>query len=193
MRFSSTRLLEIPAFALRIRKRPGRLFFFAQILCALCAARVSFAADAQNATDSPSLPPPAGQIPDVSLSWSGYFEALALLCLLVALLWGLLWFIRKRGMAPGLFASQGNMLRVENRLPLGPKKWILAIRCLDRHLIVGVTERNISLLTEIFREEAEANRPDEADEPEDRVFGTKYTTEPAAGKTPPTLKPDERK
>ncbi|MDR2800848.1 MAG: flagellar biosynthetic protein FliO [Desulfovibrio sp.] len=156
---------------------PGRRFFFSLVLWLPFTAPICFAAAAQNVTDTASSPPQAGQIPDLSLSWRGYFEALALLCLLVALLWGLLWLIRKRGIAPGLFTSQGDMLRVENRLSLGPKKWILAIRCLDRHLIVGVTDQNISLLTEIFCEEAEENRPGEADAPETRVFGAKRAAE----------------
>ncbi|MDR1489392.1 MAG: flagellar biosynthetic protein FliO [Desulfovibrio sp.] len=159
-------------------------FLFAQILCLPFFACACFAAAAQNATDTFPIPR-AGQIPDLSPSWRGYFGALAMLCLLVALLWGLLWLIRKRGIAPGLFASQGDMLRVENRLSLGPKKWILAIRCLDRHLIVGVTERNISLLTELFCEEAEENRPGEA---ENRIFSAKR----AAEKITLTLKPEEK-
>ncbi|MDR0827869.1 MAG: flagellar biosynthetic protein FliO [Desulfovibrio sp.] len=135
----------------------------------------------------PAAPAQPSLIPDVRLSWSGYFEALAILCFLLALLWILLWFIRRRGTATGLFMSQAKTLQVENRLSLGPKKWILALRYMDRRLLIGVTEHNISLLTEIYGEDDEA--PDKT-EARPKEKDTTQTAESAAEKDRFTLKLD---
>jgi flagellar protein FliO/FliZ len=95
---------------------------------------------------------------DAAWSWSGYFEALALICFLLALLWLFTRFLVKRGGAPGLLAS-GRGLYVESRLSLGPKKWILLLHCLDRRLLIGVTDHAVTLLTELETEDAPAPEP----------------------------------
>ncbi|MDR2668584.1 MAG: flagellar biosynthetic protein FliO [Desulfovibrio sp.] len=91
-------------------------------------------------------------------SWSGYFEALALICFLLALLWLLTRFLVKRGGAPGLLAS-GRGLYVESRLSLGPKKWILLLRCLDRRLLIGVTDHAVTVLAELEAENCAVPEP----------------------------------
>ncbi|MDR1945594.1 MAG: flagellar biosynthetic protein FliO [Desulfovibrio sp.] len=98
---------------------------------------------AQNATASV-----ARMAPDAAWSWSGYFEALALICFLLALFWLLLRFVANRRGVPGLLASARG-LHVESRLSLGPKKWIILLRCMDRRLLIGVTDHNISTLAEM--------------------------------------------
>ncbi|MDR1686954.1 MAG: flagellar biosynthetic protein FliO [Desulfovibrio sp.] len=108
---------------------------------------------AQNATASA-----ARSAADAAWSWSGYFEALALICFLLALLWLLTRFLVKRGGAPGLLTS-GRGLHVESRLPLGPKKWILLLRCLDRRLLIGVTDHAVTVLAELDAENGAAPEP----------------------------------
>jgi flagellar protein FliO/FliZ len=108
---------------------------------------------AQNATASV-----ARSAAEAAWSWSGYFEALALICFLLALLWLLTRFLVKRGGAPGLLTS-GRGLYVESRLSLGPKKWILLLRCLDRRLLIGVTDHAVTLLAEMETEDAAAPEP----------------------------------
>jgi flagellar protein FliO/FliZ len=108
---------------------------------------------AQNATASA-----VRSAADAAWSWSGYFEALALICFLLALLWLLTRFLVKRGGAPGLLAS-GRGLYVESRLSLGPKKWIILLRCLDRRLLIGVTDHAVTVLTEVESEDAAAPEP----------------------------------
>lgn len=95
-------------------------------------------------------------LPDVNLSWSGYFEALAILCFILALILAVLWLFRRRGGAGGLFTQATPGMRVESRLALGPKKWLLVVRYLDRRLVLGVTEENIRLLTELYDEDVPA-------------------------------------
>ena len=84
---------------------------------------------------------------NLSLSWSGYFEALAILCFALALLWALLWLVKRHGR--GAFLGNTAGMRVESRLALGPKKWVIVVRYLDRRLVLGLTDENISLLTEV--------------------------------------------
>jgi flagellar biosynthetic protein FliO len=85
-------------------------------------------------------------IPNVSLSWSGYFEALGILFLILAALWALLWFLKKRG--GGIFAAPAPLMRLESRLALGPKKWLYVVRYMDRRLMLGVCDKSITLLAD---------------------------------------------
>lgn len=101
-------------------------------------------------------PAPAGQsaasapvsgIPDISLSWGSYFEALAVICFVLAVLWAVVWLLKRRS-GTGLFASTAPSMRVESRLALGPKKWICIVRCMEKRLVLGVTDKSITLLSE---------------------------------------------
>ena len=88
----------------------------------------------------------------LSLSWGTYFEALAILCFILAGLWALLWMLKRHGKG-AFFSSGAPTMRLESRLALGPKKWIMVVRYLDRRLLLGVTDDRISMLTEIPLEE----------------------------------------
>ena len=90
-------------------------------------------------------------LPDILHTWSSYFEALAFLCFALALLWLLLWLLKKRG--TGIMGGSNPIMRIESRLALGPKKWVIVTRYLDRRLVLGVTDENITLLSEIPLEE----------------------------------------
>ena len=96
-------------------------------------------------------------LPDINLSWKGYFEALALLCFLLALVLGMLFLFRRLSRGGGLFAaSSAPGMKIETRMALGPKKYLLVVRYLDRRLVLGVTEQKISLLAQIALEEEPA-------------------------------------
>lgn len=88
-------------------------------------------------------------LPNLDLTWSGYFEALAILCFVLALVLAVLWLVKKRG-SSGFFSSSAPAMRLESRLALGPKKWLIVVRCQDRRLVLGVTEKSINLLTELY-------------------------------------------
>ncbi|MCL1940239.1 MAG: flagellar biosynthetic protein FliO [Desulfovibrionaceae bacterium] len=99
-------------------------------------------ASAQNSGSS--LP-----LPEVTLSWRGYFEALAILCFLLFGFFSLLWLLKRFSRGGLRFGAAGPDLRIESRLALGPKKWVMAVRYLDKRLLLGVTEQNITLLAEM--------------------------------------------
>jgi len=88
-------------------------------------------------------------LPDVNFSFKRYFTALAILCFLLCAFFAALWMIRRvsRGGMP--FMGGGLEMRVESRLALGPKKWVMAVRYMDKRLLLGVTDTNITLLAEM--------------------------------------------
>lgn len=90
-------------------------------------------------------------------SWGGYFQAIGLMCLLLAALWGAVWLVRRYGkfnFIPSPVALPRDALRMEAQLPLGAKKGLAVIKFLDRRLLLGITEKNIVLLkdTGIYNE-----------------------------------------
>lgn len=90
-------------------------------------------------------------------SWSGYFQALSVLFLIVSLLWFALWYLKRRG-GINLLTRQGD-LSLESRLALGPKKSIIVVRFLNKRVLLGITDQRITMLTEL---------PDDEDDTDSR-------------------------
>ncbi len=99
----------------------------------------------------------SGMLDGAMTSWAGYFEALAILFFILAALWVVLRIARKRG--GGFLTGGGAAMRVEHRLALGAKKWIVVARILDRRLVLGVTDQQITMLTELDPDERPASSP----------------------------------
>lgn len=86
-------------------------------------------------------------LPGATGVWGSYLQAVAWLCFIIAMLWLLVWLFKK---ARGNFlASSTPTMSIESRLALGPKKWVIVARFLDRRLVLGVTDHQITLLTEL--------------------------------------------
>ncbi|WP_291440252.1 flagellar biosynthetic protein FliO [Desulfovibrio sp.] len=86
-----------------------------------------------------------------SFSWGGYAQAVGILFLLVALLWLVVWLVRRFGkfnFLPRPGALPKGALVMEAQLPLGPRKGLMVVRFLNRRLLLGVTDQHITLLTE---------------------------------------------
>ena len=86
-----------------------------------------------------------------SLTWGGYAQAVGILFLLVALLWLVVWLVRRFGkfnFLPRPGALPKGALVMEAQLPLGPRKGLMVVRFLNRRLLLGVTDQHITLLTE---------------------------------------------
>lgn len=95
-----------------------------------------------------------------AFTWSGYFQAIGVLLLLLAILWGVVWAVRKYGRfsflpQPGAFPRDG--LRLEAQLPLGPRKGLMVVRFLNKRLLLGVTDHQITLLKETGEHDEEDN------------------------------------
>ena len=104
------------------------------------------------AAQGAAAPPPV--IPDISMSWGSYFEALAILCFVLAALWAVLWYLKRKG-GGSIFPSSAPTMRIENRLALGPKKWLYIVRCMEERLVLGVTDKHITLVSQSPLEEEE--------------------------------------
>ncbi len=79
-----------------------------------------------------------------SFAWANYFEALAILFGILALLWFGLWLLKKR--LPNFKKSQVPSLQLESRLAIDSKRWLVVVNFMGKRLLLGVAEQNISLL-----------------------------------------------
>ena len=106
-------------------------------------------------TVSGDLPPTeaktlgAGEPESPLFSWGGYFKGIGAMLLVLAALWGVVWFLRRKGSLPGMGGLPRDMFRVEAQLALSPKKKIILVRFLNSRLLLGVTDQQITLLKEV--------------------------------------------
>ena len=82
-------------------------------------------------------------------SWGGYFKGIGALFLILAALWGVVWFLRRRGSLPGRGGLPRDSFSVEAQLALSPKQKLILVRFLNSRLLLGVTDQRITLLKEV--------------------------------------------
>lgn len=95
--------------------------------------------------------PAAQQMSQATFSWGGYLQALGIMCVLLAALWFAVWAIRRWGkfnFLPRPGSLPRDSLIMEAQMPLGPRKGLMVVRFMNRRLLLGVTEHQISLLVE---------------------------------------------
>ena len=100
---------------------------------------------------SVTMAEPASTLGQSSFSWGGYVQAVGILFLLVAVLCLAVWLARRFGkfnFLPRPGALPRDALVMEAQLPLGPRKGLMVVRFLNRRLLLGVTDQQITLLTE---------------------------------------------
>lgn len=76
-------------------------------------------------------------------------QAFIPLILIVVLLYGALYFIRKKGFRLKPVSSNKYGIEVISTQPIMPRKHLSLIKVRDKVLVVGLTENSISLLKEI--------------------------------------------
>ena len=94
---------------------------------------------------------PAAALGQSAFSWGNYIQAVGILFLLVALLWLAVWLARRFGkfnFLPRPGSLPRDALVMEAQLPLGPRKGLMVVRFLNKRLLLGVTDQQITLLTE---------------------------------------------
>ena len=105
---------------------------------------------------------PAVALGQSSFSWGSYIQAVGILFLLVAVLWLAVWLARRFGkfnFMPRPGALPRDALVMEAQLPLKPRKGLMVVRFLNKRLLLGVTDQQITLLTE----EQAKHEPENAD------------------------------
>jgi len=99
----------------------------------------------------------ADSIPDSTqaetiFSWGSYFQAIAVMFLLLGVLWLGLHLLRRSGKF-SFFQNTANFSRtalsIESQIALAPKKSLVMVRFLNNHILLGVTEHNITFLKEV--------------------------------------------
>jgi flagellar protein FliO/FliZ len=117
--------------------------------------RLAFAAAAHDAASAAQNAAPAAEegakLGQTAFSMAGYIQAIGILFLILALLWGVVWLMRRYGrfnFLPRPGALPRDALVMEAQMPLGPRKGLMVVRFLNKRLLLGVTDRQITLLTE---------------------------------------------
>ncbi|MDR2573508.1 MAG: flagellar biosynthetic protein FliO [Desulfovibrio sp.] len=112
-------------------------------------ADLLFASAAQSA--APVVGEEGMKLGQTVFSMSGYIQGIGVLFLILALLWGFVWLMRRYGRF-NFLPRPGDLPRdalvMEAQMPLGPRKGLMVVRFLNRRLLLGVTDRHITLLTE---------------------------------------------
>ena len=122
------------------------------------AVLASAPALAQALADSLSATPP-----DLGIG-NGYFTLL-LRTLLYLVAISLLVYVALKWVAPRVFRWNfpgSSSMAVIDRLPMGGHKSVCVVRAAGRYYLVGVTDAQVRLLTELDPQEVEANYPDKA-------------------------------
>lgn len=117
---------------------------------------------------APGTQPESEPIPGGNVGWTAYFQALGAIFLILAVLAGGFYLLKRfgpRAMGGGVFGR--GTLQLEAQLPLGPRRSVVVVRFLNKRLVLGVTDSNINLLTE-----TETGHDDEVPE---------YTSTPQSG------------
>jgi flagellar protein FliO/FliZ len=86
--------------------------------------------------------------------------------LVIGVLWGGLWLMRRSGRFAGMIRPGGlsrDDLFLERQLPLGQRKHLLVVRFLNKRLLLGVTEQRITVLAETECADASFQRYLESD------------------------------
>lgn len=94
-----------------------------------------------------------------AFTWGNYFKAIGIMLLLLVLFWYVLKMVRKVGngrFLPSQKLLPRNSMYMEGQLPLGQGKSIIIVRVLNERLVLGVTEKNINLLTKTGMNHAES-------------------------------------
>ncbi len=95
------------------------------------------------------FPAPAmAQALEYSLT-SATLKMVGVLALVLALLLGLVFLLKKVSPLFGRRAAVGREMDLLAQYPLGPKRFLAVVRVGEQLLLLGVTEANVNLLTEI--------------------------------------------
>ena len=110
------------------------------------------------AAPSPSPVAQPGVLPVPTINMTSYFKVLGGLCVILALVFGGLYLLRKIAPRAGFGGVKGRQLTLESVLSLGPRKSVMVVRFLNKQLVLGVTDSRITCL----HIQEEDHEPDDA-------------------------------
>lgn len=101
---------------------------------------------------------PVSEEPVPSFGWGNYFQGIGIMLLLLFAFWYILKLMRKYGngrFLPNQKLLPRDSMYLEGQLPLGQGKSIVIVNVLGDRLVLGVTEKNINLLSKTGTNHAE--------------------------------------
>ena len=101
---------------------------------------------------------PVAQEPVPGFGWGDYFQGIGIMLLLLFVFWYILKLMRKYGngrFLPNQRLLPRDSMYLEGQLPLGQGKSIVIVNVLGDRLVLGVTEKNINLLSKTGTNHAE--------------------------------------
>lgn len=103
--------------------------------------------------NSTERPPATDFSQNANFGWQKYFQAIGTMLFLLLALWYILKLVKRYGQGkflPNQKLLPKNSMYLEGQLSLGPNKCVTIVNILNKRLVLGVTEKNITLLTEIY-------------------------------------------
>lgn len=88
-------------------------------------------------------------LPSTDLGYSVVFQMAGALFLVLALLMVASYLLRRYGHKLGVGGNRRSGLELLGQLPLGPRRGVAVVRFMNRVLVLGVTEQQVNLLTEV--------------------------------------------
>lgn len=101
---------------------------------------------------------PVSTEPVPSFGWGNYFQGIGIMLLLLFVFWYILKLMRRYGngrFLPNQKLLPRDSMYLEGQLPLGQGKSIVIVNVLGDRLVLGVTEKNINLLSKTGTNHAE--------------------------------------
>lgn len=99
-----------------------------------------------------------------SSGWGNYFQAIGILLFILGALYMGVWTLKRFGKLRGAGGGLGrNGLSVEGQFHIGPKKSLVVVRFLNKRLLLGVTDQQINLLTEMEADNEPTQQPKQPD------------------------------
>ncbi len=117
------------------------------VLDALLAGNATAHADSAGQTQALTSQPLDAKSPE--FGWGTYFQSVGVIFFLLAALAVGFYLLKRFGAKSGLPGFKRGNMKIESQLSLGPKKSVVVVRFLNKSLVLGVTDTNINLLTEV--------------------------------------------
>ncbi len=83
-----------------------------------------------------------------------FLQMMGWLCVILALLFVVLHLLKRYGHKAGLRVGGGKDLKILGQVGLGPRKNLVVVRFLNKILVLGVTDTQINLVTEMTTDES---------------------------------------
>lgn len=102
-------------------------------------------------------------------AWPSIIKMISALCLVVFAIYGTIWLL-KRLTTKGRRRSGQGLLEVVETAYLGPKKTVSLVRVAGKSVLIGSTDNQISMLTELSEDETAAALSEPTAEPAEDAF-----------------------